>query len=160
MTPEDRMRKLMNGTRPGDVTEAEWHLFLTKAHRSLALQRVAVVSGVIALVAVVAFGGRALLQETNTPPIQPGVPSESTTAEETPSQRPEPQITIGNAGEPGLTTVQQWFVRGEDLTLEHVGVAPPESIGRATMEALLFGPSGPAKEDGVDTTIPFGTELL
>lgn len=141
MNPEDKMRKLMERAGAGsDPSEADWQNFVGRAHRSLRMHRAAVAAGVVALVALAAIGTSVITQATDSKPVPPGS-TETVVQTET-------------------MVVQTWFVRGDTLWLEFEEIVATEAVGAASMRALLDGPTGPALEEGITSTIPEGTELL
>src|SRR5437764_1083328 len=60
----------------------------------------------------------------------------------------------------GSLTYQVWFTGGEHLFVTKRTQGFTQAVGRAALDALLAGPSGPERSAGVGTVIPSGTNLL
>lgn len=81
----------------------------------------------------------------------------------TPRPTPEPESTGGSTPTPspdGTVTYEVWFTMGDRLFMTKRTQAATEAVGRASIEALLAGPSPEEREAGVGTQVPVGTEQL
>lgn len=181
MTPEDRLRRMIDAARESGTGGDGWHEFAPRAHRALFVRRAAVAAGAAALVAVGAFSTVVLTSDGDNPaPIQPAeTPNEST--EPTPTTSPDPTPTPAPSEEPGPAAVtpfpaEIWLVQDEGrlswgwttvpLSEEPGPVSATLPAGSAeqrlaaVMEALLEAPSAPDFEAEATTAIPDGTRLL
>lgn len=180
MTPEDRLRRMIDAARESGTGGDGWHDFAPRAHRALFVRRAAVAAGAVALVVIGAFSAVALVGEGDAPRPIPPAESPTVTPEPTDEPSPEPSPTT-QSSPPGRVPEQVppfeaelWFVSGERLSFgttvlprdNAVGEVssrfePNSSIQRAAaaLEALLAGPAAD-EQAGAATAIPQGTRLL
>ena len=83
-------------------------------------------------------------------------PGATVTAAPDPSATP----TLEEGSAEGMRLYELWFTRDDALFVTWRPIPATEGIGRATLEELLAGPTGPEAQAGVVTTIPAETRLL
>jgi hypothetical protein len=94
-----------------------------------------------------------------TAPVSPASPTAPTTGT-------APSVSVSPTGSPEPTrqstvTLEVWFDTDDNrLGLIHRTVPATEAVGRASLEALLAGPSDREVASGIGTQIPPGTDLL
>ncbi|MGH2821377.1 MAG: Gmad2 immunoglobulin-like domain-containing protein [Actinomycetota bacterium] len=143
MNVQDRLRTMRTcgERRP---TEAEWRAFIGRAHPSLARRRVAMATVVTLVVAIAAFGGRALVDTPD------GL--------RLPGLGPAGQDGKGRGGV--LVPVEVWFVQGDRLYPTHqlsgAGVSVDEEAGGSSDEAALVADALERVLDGVPATVARG----
>ena len=101
-------------------------------------------------------GGDGSPTPSTSPSAPPATSSPTPTGGGTPTASPAP--TGGSAG--GTVTYRVWFTYGEHLFSAQRTQAATQAIARASLTALLAGPSSAETAAGVGTTIPAGTRLL
>jgi hypothetical protein len=92
----------------------------------------------------------------------PTAPSSSPSESTGPSESPSPTPTRTVAPLPTLNrtmTFQVWLTRGGKLFATQRTEPFSPGIGRASLIAMLDGPSGPERAAGVGTAVPSGTTL-
>lgn len=80
--------------------------------------------------------------------------SSPTTVTDPTAPAPSPTVQEGEA------VLEVWFARGDRLFLTHRIVPETLSVARASVEALLEGPTAEEAGDGLTSSIPPGTRLL
>lgn len=168
MNPEDEVRNLLGRAQiDSETSEQEWEVFMTKAHRSLAVRRGLLAAGAVVLVGLGAAGAMLLVSN----PVEDPRPLPPAGSNE-PSQEPEPTATETQVGEADFpypsadsetgSVVQVWFVSGEEgdpvLTQTYRDIGEEPGVARAAIEALLSGPK--PDEDTLASYVPEDTELL
>ncbi|HEX9376687.1 MAG TPA: Gmad2 immunoglobulin-like domain-containing protein [Actinomycetota bacterium] len=129
------------------------------------MKRLVVILGVLALVAAGCAKHRAVGvgpadTSTPTPPDTTSpIPEPSNSAP--PTARPSPTDTQTSPTPASTVTYEVWFA-GDDSSLFLVHRTEPatEAVGRASLTALLGGPSGEESDAGVGTQVPPGTSLV
>lgn len=183
MTPEDRLRRMIEAARENGDSPDEWHEFAGRAHRALFLRQAAIATGALALVAVGAFSAMAVVGEgaENPDPVAPAsTPSRSPNATKSPPADASPSPPESSPTPAPPAAIQQfpgeiWLVGDERLFFgwtfvpytdepgEVSATKPPGSaVQRAAvvLEALLDGPTASDVEAGATTAIPDGSRLL
>lgn len=166
MTPEDNLKKMLDGARgPDHVRDEEWNAFVTTARRSLRTQRLLSVAGAVVVIALGVFVTTSLDDAgPNDRSVQPiGSPEEDST--------PYPSSTGAEASAeatpPAMTMVRKfheiWLVDPEEETLSwgyrEVDVPDGRTL-EAVIQALLEGPTSSDAEAGIVSAIPEGVSLL
>jgi hypothetical protein len=94
---------------------------------------------------------------TQASPLGPAPTGGSSTPSVTPSESP----LTGPSSSPARTmTFQVWFAMGDRLFVTRRTEPFSSAIGRASLEAMLNGPSAAEHDAGVATVVPAGTKLL
>lgn len=165
MNPEDDVRNLLRRARTDDSSsEQDWEVFMSKAHRSLALRRGLLATGAVVLVGMGVAAGAVLTDETRSPePFAPaGSPGRNQGPKPEKTEDPGDGVRPTEASTEQRAVVQVWFLAGEEgdpvLAQAHRTVDDAVAVGRASIEALLSGPG--ADEDTLASYIPEGTRLL
>lgn len=182
MTPEDRLRHMIESARDRGGEGRGWTEFAGRAHRALFWRRAALASGAVALVAMAALSAVVVTGELD-PDRAPVLPADSPTGSGEPSREPSPPSSSPSA-DPSPTAdasaeispfeAELWFVTGERLSFGttilpnaepgtvSAAAAPgsPEQRAAVVLEALVAGPTSMDTEAGATTAIPEGTRLL
>lgn len=164
MNTEDKLKKLAEAARAESAaTQAEWSIFITRAHRTLFLRRAVAAAGTFVLVGVGALGANAWMSDQ---PLNDRGPHPATTPEPSPSREPK----ISTDVRVPVSEAELWFVRGEQLSwgTTTVGGSVPANLASDDpnvqkaafwLQTLLQGPTS-ADQEGAASAIPRGSKLL
>ena len=149
MTPEDNLKRMLDGTRgPDNVDESDWTAFSSKARRSLRTQRLLGAGAAVVVVGLAVFAAISFIDPTGNGTDVPQ-PATGTVSPK------DIKVT--------LTKQEVWFVDSETQKLSWgihpVSVENDETL-RAVIEEVLEGPNPNEIDAGRTTDIPEGTRLL